>query len=140
MADLTLTAAQIAVVYPEQAEIYQHDVAETITKGLALYKTSAGKVGIADANGSGTTQFRGVALTRGMVGQAVDLLKRGHVYGFDLSGMAVDDPIYLSNTAGKFATTAGALATPVGRVDIINNSGTYTKVAYFSANWISTLV
>ena len=39
MADITVTAAKVAVVFPEQAEIYNVVLAEAVTKGLALYQT-----------------------------------------------------------------------------------------------------
>ena len=138
MSVITLTAAQIAVCYPDNCEIYQHDVAEAITRGLALYKTSTGYVGIADANAAGKQQFRGIALTKGGVGSAVDLLKRGHVEGFDVSGLSVDAPIYLSDTAGALDTAAGTMNVQVGRVDAINVVGTKKKVVYIEADWLRT--
>ena len=138
MSDITLTAAQVSAIYPDLAEIYQHDAGVTITRGQALYKTSAGLLGVADANDSGKQQFRGLALNGGGAGQGIDLLKKGHVYGFDLSGLNIDAPVYLSDTAGAFGTAAGTMSVQVGRVDAINVSGTKTKVLYIEADWLRT--
>jgi len=136
MADLTVTAAQVAPVWPREAEIYALEAVETITAGQAVYVTSAGKVGVADANAAGKQQFRGIALNGGGAGQAINVLKRGAVYGFTLSGMNYDTVAYLSDTAGALADAAGTMTVNAGRVMAINNSGTLTKVLYVSADWL----
>lgn len=127
MSDLTVTAAQVAVVYPAHAEIYPMEAAETITAGQALYIDTNGKAALADGNGSGTLQFIGIALNGGGAGQAIDVLVRGAVYGFTLTGVAYGAPAYMSNTAGALADSGSFIA---GRVIPINNTGTLTKVLY----------
>lgn len=135
MADLTLTAAQVAPVFPQLAEIYSGILAATVTQGQANYLVAAsGTYGVADANDSGKEQFRGLALEGGGAGQAISILKEGHVYGYDLSGMDYDDLVYLSDTAGKLADAAGTMEVVVGRVVPLTDSS-LTKVLYVDANW-----
>ena len=136
MAAVALTAAQIGVVFPHTAEIYDFVAAATITRGQALYITSAGLVNLADANGSGTLQFRGIALNGGGAGQAISVLKRGHCFGYTVSALAYDAPIYLSDTAGGLDTVAGSTSILVGHVVPLSDAGTFTKVLYVEADWL----
>lgn len=135
MTDITRTAAQIGVVFPDTAEIYDFVAAATIEKGQPVYITSAGKVNLADANGSGTDTFRGIALTGGGAGQAISVLKRGHIYGYSISALAYDAVVYVSNTAGELADGAGSTSLTVGRVVPLSDAGNLTKVLYVSATW-----
>ena len=136
MTDIALTAAQIAPVFPKEAEIYAFEAAATIAAGDAVYLNSSGKVDLADANGSGTLQFRGIALNGGAAGQTIDVLKKGHVYGYTVASVAYDAPLYLSDTAGSIADGAGSTSINVGRVVPLNNTGTLTKVVYIEADWL----
>lgn len=138
MADLVRTADSVAVQYPMQAEIYPVILTETATRGQAGYEVAAtGKVGIADANGSGKQQFRGIILEPGAAGQGVSLLKRGACQGWDVSGMDYDDLVYLSDTVGELSDTVGTMTVPVGRVMGMSDAAR-TKMIYFDANWITT--
>jgi len=136
MTDIALTATQIATVYPQECEIYDFIAAASITAGQAVYQTSAGKVGVADANGSGTTQLRGIALNAAGAGQAVSVLKRGHVYGYTISGLAYDAQVYLSDTAGKLADAPSTTTpVPVGRVVALPEAN-LTKVLFVNVEWV----
>lgn len=137
MTDIALTAAQIAPVDPDEAQIFDFIAAATITAGQAVYITSAGKVNLADANGSGTLQFRGIALRGGAAGQAIPVLKRGRVYGFTVSAVAYDAPLYLSDTAGALGDSAGSTSINAGRVVPLSDSN-LTKVVYIEADWLRT--
>lgn len=130
MADIALTAAQIAAVKPEISEIIDVTLAATVTKGQALYLTSAGTYGVADANDAGKQQARGIALAGGAAGETIPMLKRGPVAGFTLTGQAYDAPIYLSDTAGALGDGAGTMTVVVGRVMPLNDRPTYTKVLW----------
>ena len=136
MADITVTAAQVAVVFPHTAEIYDFIAAEAITAGQAVYQLSTGKVGVADANVVGKQQFRGLALKTVGAGQAVSVLKQGAVEGFNLTSLNRDAILYLSDTAGALADTASATKTVnCGRV--ISLSDAYlTKALYIQADWL----
>lgn len=136
MADIALTAAQVGAVFPDGAEIFDMIAAVTITAGQAVYENSAGKAALADANaGSGAEQFRGVALSGGAAGQAISVLKKGHVYGYTLSGIAYDGAVWLSDTAGAFADAPSTTnAVRAGRVVALSDAN-LTKVLYVDAQW-----
>lgn len=135
--ELALTAAQIAAVYPDRAEIYDVIAAATIAAGEAVYFDSNGKGNVADANGSGTLQFRGICLRAVTAGQVFPLLKRGHCYGYTVSAINGDTVLYLSDTAGDIATSAGSTTINVGRVVALPD-GNNTKVVYIDADWLRT--
>lgn len=130
MADLTVTAAQVAPVFPEKAEIFPMIAAETITAGQALFRDTAGKAQLADADAAGEQQCRGIALTGGGAGDGISVLRRGHVYGFTLTSQAYDAPIFVSNTTGALADAAGTLSVPVGVVEGLADDGNITKVLF----------
>lgn len=134
MADVTVTAAQVAVVYPLKAEIFNGIATESITAGQALYMTSAGKYGVADANASGKQQVRGIALNAAGAGQAVSVLRRGHVAGFTLG--TYDSLVYLSDNAGALADAAGTMSVKVGRVDAISDTA-LTKVLFVDVDLLT---
>ena len=137
-ADLVVTAAQVAVVDPGAAEIYDFVAGATITAGQAVYLASTGKVGLADANGTGTRQFRGIALNGAGAGGAVSVLKRGRVHGFTISALAYDAIAYLSDTVGALNDTASStLTVHCGRVVALSDSD-LTKVLYVEADWLRT--
>lgn len=135
MADITVTAAKVAVVFPLKAEIYDFIATEAITTGQAVYQLTTGKVGVADANAAGKQQFRGIALKTVAAGQAVSVLKQGVVEGFGIAGLNRDAALYLSDTAGALADAAGTLAVTVGRVISLSDSN-LTKALYIQADWL----
>lgn len=112
---LTVTAAQVGLVDPRKAKVYSYVAAAAIAKGQAVYIDSNGKANLADANGSGTLQFRGIAISACGAGGAVDVCEDGEVYGFTLTSVAYDGRCYLSNTAGSLSATAGAATIVCGR-------------------------
>lgn len=132
MADITVTATKVAPVFADQARIRTYVAGATITAGQAVYRNSSGDADLADANGSGTLQFRGIALNGGGTGQAIDVLEEGECYGFTLSG-AYDSLVYVSNTAGALADAAGGTSIIAGRVTCLADADR-TKVLYISAN------
>jgi len=139
MADITVTAAQVGACFPDKAEITDMIAAAAITAGQAVYQDTDGKANLADANGTNTRQFRGIALNAAAAGRAVSVLVRGHVYGFTVSGMNGDAIAYLSNTAGALADAASVGGTTVncGRVTCLTDAN-LTKVIYIKADWRRT--
>lgn len=140
MAAVTVTVAQIGRIFPESSEIVPRIAAVAITAGAALYQTTAGLVGLCDANDSGKEQFAGLALNAAAAGGAVSMLIRGEVYGFTLSGNA-GDLIYQADTPGVLDTAAsGTKTVVVGKiVALTDHSATPTKVlrvdARYTGNW-----
>lgn len=117
MADLTVTKARVAPVFPLKSEIYDLIASETISAGQAVYVTAAGKAGVAGGAGvSPVNRFRGIALNDAGAGQAVSVLVKGAVAGFDLSGVAYDGIVYVSNTLGALGDVAGTTSLAVGKV------------------------
>ncbi len=135
MADIALTAAQVAAVYPGHGCCIRDYIAtETITQGQAVYVLTTGKVGVADANAGGKQQFRGIALNGGGAGQAIGVLHEGEVYGFTVSGLNADALVYLSDTAGALADAAGTMTVAAGRVKVLPDAN-LTKVLYIKTRW-----
>lgn len=134
MADITVTAAQFGLVDPTKAVLFDGIATETITKGQALYQTTSGKFGIADANVANKQQVRGVAIQDAGAGQGVTMLIKGGAYGFTLTSQSYDDPVFLSDTAGTFADAAGTLTVPVGVVTSLADSS-LTKIIFFDIRW-----
>lgn len=138
MADIALTAAQIAPIDPSKSEIYTFQAAAAITAGQVVYLLAAGTVGVADATtAGGLFQARGVALNAAAAGKAVDVLKRGRVAGFTVSGMDNSSPVYLSETAGALADAApaGTGTSVVCGVVVPMSDKDLTKVLYADFRW-----
>jgi len=135
MADITVTAAQVAALDPQKSTIEKYIAAVAITKGQAVYLNTSGKAALADANGSGTLQFRGIALNTVAAGEAVDVLHEGVVAGFGVSSMNGDAIAYLSNTAGALGTAAGSTAVACGRVVVLTDAPTLTKALRVFTRW-----
>jgi hypothetical protein len=110
MGDIALTAAKIAVVDPDKALIDTYIAGVTITAGQFVYGiVSSGKIGLADEDASAEASWvLGMALNGAAAGQPVDVLRKGAVYGFTLSGHAYWLPCSLSATAGAILDTAAS--------------------------------
>lgn len=134
MAIITSVAAQVAPVFPAAAEVYDFIAAEAITAGQPVYIVgTTGRVGRADADATGRQSFAGLALRSASAGQAVSVLKRGHVAGFNVT-QANWSLVYVSNTEGALDDVAGAVEIRVGRVVALPDSAG-TKVIYVEAEW-----
>jgi len=116
MTAITKTAAQVGPIWPLNAEIRTRIAAEALTAGESVYINSNGKVVKSNAGAAGTAKFRGVVLQTVGAGQAVDVQINSEIGGFAVSGLAYDDPVYLSDTAGAFDTAAGTVSVIAGRV------------------------
>ena len=107
MAVIVATAAQIAPVDASEAEIYPVTLGATVTAGSAVYLATAdGFAKLSDANAAAAPaqSFFGVVLKAGGTANASDVLRRGRVYGFDLSDMGYGATAYVSATAGAIDT------------------------------------
>jgi hypothetical protein len=131
MADLTVTAAQVAAVFPHSAidESYDIIAGVAVTAGQVIFQNGSGKAALADANaGSGAERAIGLALRTKGAGQGLTYLIRGRVYGFDLSGLAYGAQVYLSDTAGAISDTPSTTnSVAIGRVVPLSDSD-ITKV------------
>jgi hypothetical protein len=110
-----VTADRVNVV--ESLEQKTAPAAEAIVAGAPVrFDTATGK--FTNANGTLAAEARiyGVAVRTVPAGMAVTAVRRGYLDGFDLSGMAYDAAVYLSDTDGRLDTAAGTVSTVVGRV------------------------
>jgi len=135
MADIAITAAQIAAIDPLKSVIRSYVAASAVTKGQAVYIATTGKVAPAGAQVSGGKQFRGIALNAGAASDAVDVLQDGEIAGFTVSGMNGDAIAYLSNTVGALATAAGSTTVACGRVVTMTDGPSFTKVLRIFTRW-----
>ena len=136
MADISIeTGRSVNPLYVEKAEIYDFVQAETLAVGDVVYLNTAGKVGKADADAAGKLQARGIVVHK--IGNTVSIMKKGWLAGFDLSGVAYDGILYLSNTAGKMADAGGGTTVICGRVSSIPDNP-LTKVLYVDFDWVRT--
>jgi len=132
MADITVTAAQVGRVYPDKDEVFPVQLAATVTAGQVGYQTTSATFGLADANGSGTIQARGVFLEGGAAGAWVPFMKRGWLYGYTVSSLNGDALLYLSVTAGALADATGGTNVVCGLIMQTSNA---TKVVYVDFDW-----
>ena len=116
MANLALvTANTVSVV--ESLEQMTLPTAEAITAGMAVrIDTSTGKFTAANGTAAGEARIYGVATKTAAAGMALTAIRRGVLDGFALTGQAYDAAIYLSDTDGMLADSAGTVETVVGRV------------------------
>jgi hypothetical protein len=137
MADLALTADYVRVTKEDCCEIHKGLASSAITVGQPVYiVTATGKYAPADANGSAPLNtVRGIALNTAAANGAVDVLVRGFLYGFTLTGVDYGAQVFVSDTAGSLADAAGTASLPVGRcVGIAEANGTLVKVLYVNIN------
>ena len=128
MADLTLTSAQVAQVFPMESLIRTYKEAVDVVAGNCVYVDANNKVNKADGNGvAPANRFRGITLETVKAGQDVDVISEGEIAGFDLSALAYDAPVYVSDTVGVLGDAAGTTSLLVGRVHGMND-GAKTKV------------
>lgn len=93
-----------------------------ITIGQSIYlDPTTGTVLPTNSATAGKYQFRGVAMETVGAGQAVDVIEQGYVNGFDVSALAYDALVYVSDTAGKLGTAAGTNSSVVGRVAALSD-------------------
>lgn len=140
MADLAI-ATGVSVQATDTAE---HDITYPVVPSIdtaaatAVCYNSAGKVVLAQASSSTLQQAKGILLEAAGPRQGSTLFVRGRLSGFDLSGLKIDDLVYLSDTAGALATVPSTTKNiPVGRVVPVSDSPNMTKVLFvdFTSAW-----
>jgi hypothetical protein len=139
MAEITVTAAQVGLVDPLKADVGSFIAAVAITKGQAVYFNTSGKAALATAATQGTAQFRGIALNTVGAGEAVDVLHDGLMYGAGVSALNGDAAVYVAGAAvgaGGLQTTAATIPTIAGRVVVLTDGPTRTKVVRIQTDWL----
>jgi len=135
MTDIALTSAQVRIINPDNAEVFNCIAGEALSKGDIVYFDTAGKAKKADGSAAGTAQARGVALSTVGDKGALSILKRGLCAGFTVTGLNGDVRVFISDTAAKLADAAGTVGVIAGRVMIMLDNPDLTKVVYFDFDW-----
>lgn len=103
--------------------------AEAIIAGAPVrLDTANGKFTNANATNANEARIYGIATKTVAAGEALTAIRKGVMDGFDVSALAWDADIYLSDTDGRIADAAGTVATKVGRV--IPGTATTLGTAY----------
>lgn len=119
MADIDLTTA--GKVNVASLTVTQHTFVanSAITAGAPCYLLAAtGKVAHSDANGAAPINtVWGIATKTVAAGEAVTLVRRGPMDGWDFTNVAYGEGVFVSDTVGRLAdTVSGTTALPVGHV------------------------
>lgn len=116
--ELALVTADTVRIVGIPNSQYTIPAEEAVTAGQAArLSTTTGK--LTKANGTVTAEARvkGIATrTPEAVGLGLTIIRKGFLDGYDLSALAYDAPIYLSDTDGRLSTVAGTVSVLVGRV------------------------
>lgn len=115
MADIALTTAgRVEVIYSQNQKT--HPAGATMTAGAAVIQGTAttGAWILAD----GVTNKGGIHITTraAQLGEPVTAIRKGLMDGFNVAGMALNDPVYASNTPGNIATGTGTGNLQIGRI------------------------
>lgn len=116
MANLTVTAADVSPVFI--IERFTGPAAEAITAGQYVrYNTTNGKVELGNGSSAAEARKGGLALTGVAAGETVTAVRKGYVdLGDALGDLTYDDDVFLSDTDGTLADTAGTSSLIVGTV------------------------
>jgi hypothetical protein len=137
-ANITVTAAQVGVAFPEKAEVYTFKTGVTVTAGqVVALATGTGLLALADSDaGSDLEEALGIALDGGAAGAAISVCKKGTLYGFTVSSLAYGAWVWVSATAGALYDTTAGTANQCGKVVPLSDKD-LTKVLYVEFNWMA---
>jgi len=123
MADIALMARAVAnraievVKKPSHNDQATYPAAEAIVAGAPIrLDVPSGRW--TNANGTTAAEARATHIAVRTVGAGESLtgVRKCTLDGYELTAMAYDAPVYLSNTDGRLGDTAGTVSTIVGRV------------------------
>lgn len=118
MADITVTAAQVAALTENGALVRDYDAGGTVNVGDVVYIASDGDVEQADGSAAGTAKGIGIVVdtydgtTSAADGERVPVCVFGPVSGF--SSASPGGKGWVSDTAGKLADASGTSAHEMG--------------------------
>lgn len=137
MADIAFSTANggngVKPIDPDQAEMFDGllPASGAPTNGQAVYfHATTGRLMQSSAGAEGTAKVAGVLVQNN--GRAGTYITRGRVGGFNLSALNYGASVYLSNTAGKLADSAGTTSVKVGVVVPMSDQDA-TKVLFVNA-------
>ena len=136
MTAITVNTDRVAECFADRSEVFAKIAGEAISRGDPVFmKTTDGKVYKSLAAAAATAAFMGVALNDVGAGQAVDVLKKGHIFGLTLTSLNAGARAYLGDTGG-FDTAVGTVTLAIGTVDQLSDAA-LTKVLYVDADWLT---
>jgi hypothetical protein len=141
MADLTLATPASAVFVKGSLTRIRSQLTGTagILPSQAVYTDpTVGRIFATTSLTAGKYAFRGISVNLAVAGAgpgiAVDIVEEGYVAGYDLSALAYDAPVYLSDTPGNIGTAAGTNSVTIGRVVALTDkdpvTGLPSKILY----------
>lgn len=114
MATIALvTANKVEVV--ERIDTMTAPASAAITAGDPVQINTSGKWAAANATTAALARRTYIATRTVLAGEALTAVRQGVMDGFNLSGLAYNAPVYLSDT-GTVADAAGTVATILGYV------------------------
>lgn len=119
MADIDLGSTGLVSLVGQEGTIQRGHIPALVdlpAGAVVAIDPTTGKLDKADASTGALNRAYGVTLRAVKAGYGVTVLRAGIMDGFDLSALAYDDPVYLSNTGGAIADAAGDVSVVVGRV------------------------
>lgn len=131
MGDVTLHAAKVREVFtdPGHCEIYNVELGEAVTPGQVLCWNATNQMVLADGNDDALDEPWAIALQAGPAGQVISVLKKGHCYGFVVTGLNTGVRITLSDTPGVMEDNG--LGECCGRVVALPGATTGDYVIHF---------
>ncbi len=117
MANLTITAAEVSPVRSERQ--ITAPAIEAIDAGeWVRIDTSSGKLALGNGTDAAESRDGFISLTTAIAGETVTAVGKGSIIevGDALAALTYDDDIYLSDTDGTLADSAGTVSKIVARV------------------------
>jgi len=128
MSDLTVTAAQVALIDPSKATLKDYLAGSAITKGQLVAMDTDGTIDPADSTDGSSDylfeQVQGIALNGGGAGQAIVVCQDGELAGMGVSGLNAGAFVYASEVAGKIGDASAGVTVYVGRVHYLTDKDT----------------
>ncbi|MGJ3241171.1 MAG: hypothetical protein ACFE0Q_20845 [Anaerolineae bacterium] len=127
MAAISVTRSRVAAVFENRSDVRSYIAGGTIDYGDPVYiNTSDGKVYASAGDEAGTAVVCGYSLGKVGAGQAVDVMHRGQLAGYDVSALDYGAAVYIAD-GGGLDTAAGTVSRVGGRVNGISDASV-TKI------------
>lgn len=137
MANLTIDPTAVAGVRWEQSNAHSDVAVEAINAGqYCRIDATTGKIALGNATSAGEFgKGGGIAIKTAAAGGALSVVRRGLVdVGTALTALSYGAAVYLSDTDGTFADSAGTVSTIVGYVHPGSAESTRSKLLMLTIN------
>jgi hypothetical protein len=115
--------ANIALVTANRINVVQSyrqltlPAAEAIVAGAPVrLDTATGRWTNSNGSSAGEARTKGVATKNVQAGEGLTAIQSGIMDGYDLTALAYDAPVYVSDTDGRLGDAAGTVSVVAGRV------------------------